>query len=193
MTDRAIAAAPSGPDLAGIVAIADLEVGCVEQARSGSRDAFERLYRRHVGRVYALCLRMTADPARAEEGTQETFIRAWRKLESLRGANEFGAWLRRVAVNVVLGDDRMRRRRRGREEPFGERDRPAMAAAPAAAGLDLERAIAGLPTGARRVFVLHDVEGYGHPEIAEMMGVAAGTSKAQLHRARRLLREALSR
>jgi RNA polymerase sigma-70 factor (ECF subfamily) len=165
----------------------------VERAQAGDLQAFESVYRRHAGRVYAICLRMSADPARAEDLTQETFIRAWEKLASFRGDSPFQAWLRRLTVNVVLADRRSSGRRSSRETAtdriarFPERT---LAAQPGRA-IDLETAISRLPEGARRVFVLHDVEGYRHDEIADMLGVATGTSKTQLHRARRLLREAL--
>ena len=165
----------------------------VRRARAGDLGAFEELYRSHVAGVYGLCLRMTADPARAEDVTQDTFIRAWKKLGSLRGDGGFAAWVRRVAINVVLSDGRSRRRRQDRERPLGEPE-VTVGTTPApspGSALDLERAIGRLPSGAREVFVLHDVEGYRHTEIGEMLDVAAGTSKAQLHRARRLLREAL--
>jgi RNA polymerase sigma-70 factor (ECF subfamily) len=162
------------------------------RARSGDLEAFNELYRRHVNRIYALCLRLSADPARAEEHTQETFVRAWRKLDSFRGEADFSAWLGRVAVNVVRTAWRSRGRREQRERPLAGADAPAPAA-PQGAALDLERAIVALPAGAREVFVLHDVEGYGHQEVADLLDVAPGTSKSQLHRARKLLREALSR
>ncbi len=159
----------------------------VARARAGDLSAFEALYRRAAGRTYALCLRMTADPALAEELTQETFVRAWRKLRSFRGDCAFSAWLRRIAINVVLAD----RRGRGRTPAEEIESQHLAAALDPGAALDLESAIAKLPVGARTVFVLHDVEGYRHDEIAGMLGVAAGTSKTQLHRARKLLREAL--
>lgn len=167
----------------------------VRRAQQGDAGAFELLYREHAGRVYALCLRMCADPGRAEELTQDVFVRAWQKLDSFQGKSAFGTWLHRLAVNVVLGDRRSEAVRVHRV--FGT-DEPEKFETPAAPpdpgmGMDLERAIALLPPGARNVFVLHDVEGYKHEEIAEMSGSAVGTSKAQLHRARRLLREALGR
>jgi RNA polymerase sigma-70 factor (ECF subfamily) len=163
-------------------------------ARAGDFDAFEALYRMNLQRIYALCLRMTADRGRAEELTQETFIRAWHKLGQFRGEGDFGGWLRRVALNLVLSERRSAGRRQ-RHEVRSENvvDFPAPRAADRASAMDLEDAISRLPTGARRVFVLHDVEGYRHEEIARLLGVATGTSKAQLHRARRLLREALNR
>jgi RNA polymerase sigma-70 factor (ECF subfamily) len=162
----------------------------VARARSGDTGAFEQLYRRHVGRVYAICLRMTADPARAEEHTQEAFIRAWEKLDTYRGESGFDRWLSRVAVNVVRSGYRARGRREERERPMDGEESPARSSTTGAA-LDLERALAGLPPGAREVFVLHDVEGYRHEEIAGLLEVTTGTSKSQLHRARKLLREAL--
>jgi len=168
----------------------------VERARSGDFDAFEALYHRHLRGIYALCVRMTANPSRAEELTQETFVRAWRKLDQFRGEGGFGAWLRRLAVNLVLSERRSAARRRHRETPVDADNVVSFPGVPApdhGSTLDLEQAIALLPAGARQVFVLHDVEGYRHEEIARLLGVASGTSKAQLHRARRLLRESLKR
>jgi len=162
----------------------------VARARSGDVGAFEQLYRRHVGRVYAICLRMTADPARAEDHTQEAFIRAWEKLDTYRGESGFERWLSRVAVNVVRSGHRARGRREERERPMDGDESPVPGPTTGAA-LDLERALCGLPPGARQVFVLHDVEGYRHEEIAGLLDVTTGTSKSQLHRARKLLREAL--
>ena len=164
----------------------------LRRARAGDLQAFEQLYRGLVGRVYALCLRMTADPARAQDHTQETFVRAWRALGTYRGETGFSAWLRRIAINVVLGDRRTQSRRI-QERPLdgpSAVEYPAHAAAPGSA-IDLERAVSRLPPRARDVFVLHDVEGYRHDEIAELLDVSSGTSKSQLHRARKLLREAL--
>jgi RNA polymerase sigma-70 factor (ECF subfamily) len=165
----------------------------VHRAQAGDRAAFQRLYEDHVGRVYALCLRLTGDPEDAMERTQDTFVRAWGKLRTFRGEAEFSTWLHRLAVNVVLTERRSAGRRERRTEAAAVEAGPPVQPAPRAGlAVDLERAIAGLPPGARAVFVLYDVEGYGHADIAEMTGIAAGTSKSQLHRARRLLREALS-
>jgi RNA polymerase sigma-70 factor (ECF subfamily) len=161
----------------------------VQGARAGDMVAFEELYRATVGRVHCLCLRMCRDPQLAEELTQESYIRAWQKLATFRGDSLFSTWLHRIAVNVVLGHFRSSGRRL--DAVAGDEVEPVELAAPGLA-LDLERAIAALPTGARTVFVLHDVEGYTHDEIAQMAGVAVGTSKAQLSRARSLLRKALS-
>lgn len=166
----------------------------IDGALAGDARAFEHLYRKHAGRVYALCLRMTGNPSLAEELAQDAFVRAWEKLDTFRGNSQFGTWLHRLTVNVVLTALRSRNRRNERE--FGLDDLSDLTAEmpPREPGVmeDLEKAIASLPAGARTVFVLHDVEGYKHEDIAQMTGTAAGTCKAQLHRARRLLRERLS-
>jgi RNA polymerase sigma factor (sigma-70 family) len=174
----------------------------IHRAQQGDQAAFAALYREHVGRVHALCLRLTADPARAEELTQDAFVRAWERLPSFRGESAFSSWLYRLTVNVVWLELRTTRRRAARvfttDDP-ARLERPGeTAGAERGAGalglsLDLERAVATLPAGARAVFVLHDIEGYRHEEIARLTGIAVGTSKAQLFRARRLLREALRR
>ena len=166
----------------------------VERAAGGDAEAFEELYRENVGRVYLLCLRMCGNPSIAEELAQETFVRAWQKLGSFRGESAFSTWLHRVTVNIVLGDRRSTARREARVKPAGNHlpvDLSVSEPSPGQA-VDLERSIAALPDGARTVFVLHDVEGYRHKEIARLTGLAEGTSKAQLHRARRLLRKALT-
>lgn len=168
----------------------------VRRACAGDTAAFEEIYRQNAGRVYALCLRMIADTGRAEELSQEVFLRAWNKLDTFRGDAAFSTWLHRLAVNVVLAHRRSRGKRWARlvttddMAPY-EAVRTVPAPASAGEGVDLERAIAGLPEGARRVFVLYEIEGLQHQEIAELTGTAVGTSKAQLHRARKLLREAL--
>jgi len=172
----------------------DAEQRDIAAAAAGDRRAFERLYRTHGQRVFALCLRMTADRGIAEELVQDVFVRAWQKLDGFRGDAAFGTWLHRVAVNIVLS----RRKQDGVRRERTVDDATSVDAAPARSvevgdRLDLEAAIAGLPTGARRIFVLHDVEGYTHEEIGDLLGITSGGSKAQLHRARLLLREALSR
>ncbi|HYW13673.1 MAG TPA: RNA polymerase sigma factor [Longimicrobium sp.] len=168
----------------------------VLRAQQGETAAFEQLYHANVGRIYALCLRLCGDGTRAEELTQDVFVRAWEKLGSFQGKSAFSTWLHRLAVNVVLGDRRSEGVRVHRVFSTDEPEKyetPSTRASDPGTAMDLERAIAGLPPGARSVFVLHDVEGYKHEEIAEMHGSAVGTCKAQLHRARRLLREALGR
>src|SRR6476619_7468700 len=172
----------------------------VARAASGDRSAFERLYRAHVNRVYSLCVRMVSDRDRADELTQDVFVRAWEKLHLFRGESSFSTWLHRLTVNLVLNARKSEGRQRSRyeetdDEQGGIDALPGVVGSPLAPGdmLDLEQAITKLPPGARRVFVLHDVEGYKHEEIAEMLGVTSGATKAQLHRARLLLREALNR
>jgi len=172
---------------------ANTEMLDVRAAQGGDLGAFERLYRTHVSRVLALCARMTGDRTMAEDLTQETFVKAWENLASFKGESAFGSWLHRVAANVVLDAVRSKGRRLRRitvvedadvfTDPAPVRD--------AASTVDLERAVAALPEGARTAFVLHDVHGFSHEEISGMLGQAVGTSKAQLHRARQLLREAL--
>jgi RNA polymerase sigma-70 factor (ECF subfamily) len=169
----------------------------LDRARAGDLDAFESIYRANAPRVFALCLRMTADRQRAQELTQDVFVRVWEALPSFRGDAALTSWLHRIAVNVVLMDVRSDRRRQARVT-LAEDLEPGQGegfAAPVDVeqGIDLERAIAKLPPGARRVFVLHDIEGYRHEEIARLTGTAEGTLRAQLHRARKLLMEALSR
>jgi len=171
----------------------------VARAQAGDQTAFRDLYRQHAGRVYALCLRLTGDGRAAEERTQDVFVRLWDKLRTFRGDSAFSSWLHRLAVNVVLNEQRATWRREKRVMPVETPDEVVgaqhAAHLPGGPGLsiDLERAIAELPDGAREVFVLFDIEGYGHGEIAQLTGIAEGTSKAQLFRARRLLREKLER
>lgn len=167
----------------------------VERAQAGDTTAFEALYREQAGRVYALCLRMAGDAGSAEELTQDVFVRVWQKLALFRGDSAFGTWVHRLAVNVVLQKLRGEKRREKRvhfTDDLGTFDQGGSRATPGKR-IDLERALETLPPGAKAVFLLHDVEGYKHEEIAEMTGSAVGTSKAQLHRARKLLRKALER
>ena len=164
-------------------------------AVQGDEGGFEQIYRAHVGRVYALAVRLADNAAQAEELTQDVFVRTWERLASFRGESSFSTWLHRLAVNVILSDRRSAWRRTRRISGDGEvaEHEPDSRAPTPGLRLDLDQCIAGLPPGARTVFVLHDVEGYEHAEIAAMAGIAVGTSKAQLFRARRLLREALDR
>lgn len=166
----------------------------VLSAQAGDVNAFESLYREHLGKVYGLCLRMLREPSRAEELTQEIFVLAWQKLGSFRGASAFSTWLYRLAANTVLGhlrsqgrwDERFAALDESLPESTGDIPRPDR-------GIDLERAIAALPPAARMVFLLSQVEGYRHAEIAELIGIAEGTSKAHLHHARQQLRKDLDR
>ncbi|MGA8093076.1 MAG: RNA polymerase sigma factor [Steroidobacteraceae bacterium] len=173
------------------------EASLVQRARGGDVRAFERLYRDHIGGVYGLCLRMTRDPAAAEDCAQEAFFNAWRALERFETRSSIGTWLHRIAVNVVLN----RRRKRAAQVEL-----PPLAAGPGEepAGppqewtLDtpievheIEAAVGGLPDGARDALVLCGIYGYSHGEASQMLGIAEGTCKAQLHRARALLRARL--
>ena len=184
----------SAPPIAMIADAESPSEPMVARARSGDVTAFEELYQLTCGRIYALCLRMCGNAHVAEELTQESYLKAWQKLATFRGESLFATWLHRIAVNVVLGHHRTRIRRGERPAEEGELEtiRAPDASADAAETVDLERAIARLPDRARVVFVLHDVEGFRHHEIAKMAGMAEGTSKAQLSRARQLLRKALT-
>jgi RNA polymerase sigma-70 factor (ECF subfamily) len=173
------------------VSIADQETRWIQKAQAQDAAAFEALYRLHVDKVYGLCLRMTGNASEAEDCTQDAFIQAWVKLDKFRGESAFGTWMHRVAVNTVLGRMRKSRREQDRIRAVAE-----IATAPESIGdsgglEDLELAINELPSGARHVFVLNAVYGYSHDETGDMLGIATGTSKAQLHRARRLLAQQL--
>jgi len=162
----------------------------VRRAQQGDVDAFERLYRAHAPAVHALARRMLGNEGAAREMVQDVFVRAWERLGSFRGESAFGTWLHRVGVNLILNQLRVTRRDVARfidDESDG--DVP-IATAPAIGvdeRIDLDAAIARLPAGARTVFVLHDIEGYAHDEIAQMLDLAPGTIRAQLWRARRQL------
>jgi RNA polymerase sigma factor (sigma-70 family) len=161
-------------------------------AAKGDTLAFERLYRRHIARMHSLARRMLNGEA-ADETAQDIFVRAWQKLNLFRGESTFSTWLHRLAINVILAKRADLAKQRGR---YADAE-IALEHAPArtvlhAERMDFENALAKLPDGAREVFVLHDIEGYKHEEIAELLGVTAGTSKSQLHRARMALRDCLA-
>ncbi len=164
----------------------------LSRAQQADVSAFEAIYRAHVDRVYGLCLRMTGNASEAEDCAQEAFIQAWRQLSKFRGDSSLATWLHSIAVNAVLG--RMRKSRREQERIQAVSDAyPATSAIGDSGGLrDLEQAMDALPSGARHVFVLHAVYGYSHEETGAMLGIASGTSKAQLHRAKRLLAQQLN-
>jgi RNA polymerase sigma-70 factor (ECF subfamily) len=170
---------------------ADDETADVALARDGDRDAFERLYRRHVARIRGLARRMAGLEV-ADDLTQDIFVRAWQKLGSYRGESQFGTWLYRLAVNVIIED---RRKAGARPRILDDEDTMKslpVAAADGVAAIDIASAVDRLPEGARQVFVLHDVEGYKHREIGRLVGITTGTSKGQLHRARLVLRRYLA-
>src|SRR5579872_2928696 len=176
------------------------EAEAIERAKQGDADAFRVLYDKHKRRVYSLCLRMTANTAEAEDLAQEAFLQLYRKIGTFRGESAFSTWLHRLAVNVVL----MHLRKKGlqqvslddvdtsQDEPvkrdYGSDDQRLTGSIDR---IGLQEAIADLPPGYRTVFVLHDVEGYEHNEIAEIMNCSVGNSKSQLHKARMKLRERL--
>ena len=187
VSDTVAAGTPAGNDRASALA-------CIRRAQAGDVDAFETLYREHAGQVYALCLRLRAgDRSDATELMQDVFVRAWRSLPKFRGESAFSSWLHRLAVNTMLENVRSDNRREARVLPMDDTSRLAGAARSSGIELkmDMEEAVASLPRGARLAFVLHDIEGYQHQEIAQQLSVSVGTVKAQLHRARRLLRERL--
>jgi RNA polymerase sigma factor (sigma-70 family) len=173
----------------------DADRNLVSLATGGDVSAFESLYRQHRDRTYGLVWRLCGcNQALAEDLLQETFVRAWSKLHLFRGESLFGTWLHRLAVNVALSDRRIRVRRARFESSLdetAERTAVGQRDVHSADQRDLENAIAKLPERARTVLVLFDIEGYGHAEIADITGMAEGSSKAQLHRARKLLRKEL--
>ncbi len=173
------------------------DVRLAARCRAGDLTAFEELYRTHGGRLHAVAYRMVGEADAADDVVQEIFLTAFRKLGTFRGESSLGTWLYRLGVNVCLDWLRSRARRNERRTEWLEGD---VADPSDAAGrglgivdrLDLERAIGGLPDGCRAAFLLHDVEGFEHKEIAAMLGIAEGTSKSQVHKARRRLRALLT-
>ena len=184
-----------------VIASGMTEAEAIDRAKGGDAEAFEGLYGLHKRRVYSLCLRMTGNTAEAEDLTQEAFLQLYRKIATFRGESAFSTWLHRLAVNVVLMHLRKKglpeisldealepQHEDGPKKDIGARDN---VLAGSIDRVNLERAIESLPPGYRIIFVLHDVEGYEHNEIAEMMGCSIGNSKSQLHKARLKLREIL--
>lgn len=161
----------------------------VELAVSGDAAAFERLYRRHVGRVHGLARWLLSEDD-LDDALQDVFIRVWEKLHTFKGQSAFGTWLHRLATNVILRRRETRRTHERRHAaPAGALDRTPAARTSPAIGIDLEAAVDALPEKAREVFVLHDVAGFKHEEIADRLGISAGTSRSQLHHARMALRQ----
>jgi RNA polymerase sigma-70 factor, ECF subfamily len=173
------------------------ELQLARRIASGDMQAFEELYNRYHRRVYNLCLRMTNDVSEAEDLAQEIFIHVYRKIGSFRGESAMMTWLHRVTVNKVLMHFRKNSVRRERMTEDGESPEPVVKNAETPSQMQavdriaLDRAIAQLPPGYRAVFILHDVEGYEHAEVAQICGTAVGTSKSQLHKARKKLYELL--
>jgi len=184
--------AVNAPELIDTQDAAEADAALVRRATAGDVGAFECLYRRHVRRVFAVIWRLVGGiDARAEELTQDAFVRAWQALPGFRGDSAFSTWLHRLAVNIALMDLRSRAGGVDRETDDSALEHHASDTAPLGLRLDLERAVATLPPRARAVLVLYDVEGWSHEEIALELGMAVGSSKAQLHRARGLLRQRL--
>jgi RNA polymerase sigma-70 factor, ECF subfamily len=184
---------------AGAAAGRSAEQALVDRCRRGELGAFEELYRAHSGRLFSLAVRMLGNPADAEDQLQEIFLSAHRKLESFRGESALGTWLYRLAMNQLLDHVRSRAARTG-QLTDGLDDATVLAdagghklAESAIDRIDLERALAELPEGCRAAFVLHDVEGLEHREVSEVLGIAEGTSKSQVHKARLRLRALLSK
>lgn len=186
--------ATSLPDLAppmSAVAVDD-DLALVQRAAGGEVSAFEILYRRHVRRIHGVVWRLVGGvEARAEELTQDAFVKAWQALPGFRGDSAFSTWLHRLAVNTALMDLRSRVGAEALETDDSALEHMRAPGGSQALGIDLERAVATLPPRARAVLVLYDVEGWKHEEIAAELGMAVGSSKAQLHRARGLLRRVL--
>ena len=171
----------------------DSERADVALAAAGDQQAFERLYRAHAARIHSLVRRMVGGDGDADELVQDAFVRAWQRLSTFRGEAAFGTWMHRLTVNLVLNWQKSRARGRKLFEDDGQIDAsPARPRSPESR-MDLEAALELLPKGARQIFVLHDVEGFRHEEIAQMLEITSGTSKAQLHRARMLMRKHLER
>ncbi|GGA71031.1 RNA polymerase subunit sigma-24 [Neiella marina] len=170
----------------------DLERALIAAAKNGNKAAYQQLYGQYVGQVYALALRLSGDQSHAEDATQETFIQVWQSLTSFSGEAKFSTWLHRVTANVTVSH--MRKQKNWLQRTFGlESANEADLVAPAQSEDNpLEQYIQRLPERARLVFVLHAVEGYRHEEVAQMTHMAVGSSKAQYHRAKQLLREWMS-
>lgn len=169
------------------------EADWIARAQQADTQAFERLYRMHIDKIYGLCLRMTGNVSEAEDCAQEAFIQAWNKLDRFRGDSAFATWLHRIAVNAVLGRIRKSKREQDRIRLAMETTSSPASIADDGEMRDLSDAVDRLPEGARHVFVLYAVYGYSHEEASGMLGIAPGTSKAQLHRARRLLAQQLEK
>ena len=166
----------------------------VRRAQDGDVDAFHALYNENAGRVYALCLRLSGgDDVDASALMQDVFIKVWRGLSTFRGDSAFSSWLHRLAVTTLLQNVRADKRRMARVLPMEDpaRIEKAPETESPEGRMDIEAAVASLPKGARVAFVMHEIEGLHHEEIAEQLGIAVGTVKSQLHRARKLLREKL--
>ena len=182
----------------------DTDLDLVRRAQQGDSDAFASLFYAHKARIYSVCLRMTNNPAEAEDLCQDAFLQAFRKVTNFRGDSAFSTWLHRIAVNTVLMHFRKRSLKQvSLDEPFSANEDGAKmryecgtkdnALAGCVDRIALARAMAELPPGYRTIFLLHEVEGYEHQEIGEMLSCSVGNSKSQLHKAKLRLRELLTK
>jgi RNA polymerase sigma-70 factor (ECF subfamily) len=182
------------PDKHNILNLDTTEEELISLAKAGDKNAFEKLYRMHVSRTYAICFRMVTDKNTAEELTQDVFVKVWEKLNSFKGESKLSTWIYKIAVNTSLHELRRRKRWFARFKNLNvllNFDKKVSISV--TESIDLEKAVSYLPEKARLVFLLHDVEGYRHDEISELLSIKTGTTKAQLHRARKLLRETMEK
>lgn len=171
----------------------DEEVNLVEKAVGGDKDSYKELFTKNVSKIYSFCLRISSDVHTAEELTQEVFIKAWEKLNTFQFQSKFSSWLHGIAVNQFMMHLRASNSYNQRNEQFSRQNSDNEHGQTQDARIDLEKAITKLPEQAKAVLILHDIEGYKHNEISSMMSIEIGTSKAHLHRARKILREELSK
>ena len=167
------------------------ERALIKQAQRADARAFEALYKMQIDRVYGICLRMTGNVSEAEDCAQDAFIQAWNKMDRFRGDSAFSTWLHRIAVNSVLSRIRKAKREQDRITAVSDTGVATVTTGDTGELRDLSEAVDRLPEGARNVFVLHAIYGYSHDETGQMLGIATGTSKAQLHRAKRLMAQQL--
>lgn len=174
----------------------DLEHELISLAKNGDNSAFKKLFDNNISKIFAFCLRISADEKLAEELTQDVFVKAWEKLKTFQGASKFSTWLHSIAINEFLMH---KRKKANLLQRFVNMDNSVQNEIDSKisyhydTNIDLEKAISSLPKQARLIFILHDIEKYQHNEISKIMNIKIGTSKAQLHRARKILREALSK
>jgi RNA polymerase sigma factor (sigma-70 family) len=168
------------------------DIELVNRAKKSDIKAFEKLYRKYIGRIYSLALRMSNDSRIAEELSQEIFIRVWQKLELFKGRSNFYTWLHRLAINFILNEKKSKSRHHKNEILIDERIIEPAEKNNLDLSLDLEKAISYLPEGAKEIFILYDIEGMQHDEIARLKNITVGASKSQLHRARKILRGMLN-
>ncbi|MBV6478826.1 MAG: ECF RNA polymerase sigma factor SigE [Ignavibacteria bacterium] len=176
-----------------IVKNPDEDIKLVKSSLQGNGEAFKELFMKHVSKINFLCRKLSADPHTADDITQEVFIKAWEKLNTFKFESKFSTWLHSIAANQFLMHLRKENRISQKEESYKSGYTESQIKQETDSRIDLEKAISKIPENARAVLVLHDIEGYKHNEISEMMNIEIGTSKAHLHKARKILREELSK